>query len=530
MAGFRRPEVPREQLVLWAQRLDDAIPFDHPVRHVDQLLNSEAFAETFRQWEGEYVLLEGKPPYPPRDLAALYIYGMLVRIRSSRQLEAACYNRIDVLWLLSGQKPDHSTLAGFVGEHGEHLRKLFRDVLYVAGRAGLVKLEHVAVDGTKLEADAGRKSVHDEQYLARQLARIDQQLAEMEAQWDANEKRETDLFGQQVPWTPPSPTDKKRLAKLQRQQERLEEALGEIQRRRHEAAQYSDPKPVASVTDPPARVMRDKEDRLKPNYNAQLAVDTAEGVIVAEDVNDQADDSGQLVPMLEQVEDNCGRLPGEVSADSQYNTGPDLAALEDKQVEGYVSPSGTRGAGSVPSSAAAQAIAAVQAGQVLNDEQWNALPKDKYGRIYKEAFRYDAERNVYICPTGDTLPRDGSGRKARKWGQAVCQRYRGIACAGCERAGSCCRDPAKGRTVTRDQYEPQRERMRERMKSAEGQQHYRLRSQTVEPRFGHIKRGLGVRRFLRRGLEKVRTEWRLICTVVNIGVLLKHWGKVSVVL
>ena len=129
MSGFRSPEVPGEQLVLWSQRLDDAIPADHAVRQVDYLLHSEAFRDRFREWERMYMLVEGKPPYHPRELTGLYLYGMLNRIRSSRQLEAACYNRLDVIWLLSGQHPDHSTIAAFVGEHAKELRRVFKDVL-----------------------------------------------------------------------------------------------------------------------------------------------------------------------------------------------------------------------------------------------------------------------------------------------------------------------------------------------------------------------------------------------------------------
>ena len=84
--------------------------------------------------------------------------------------------------------------------------------------------------------------------------------------------------------------------------------------------------------------------------------------------------------------------------------------------------------------------------------------------------------------------------------------------------------------INRDQYEEHRERMRARMKSPHGRDRYRLRGQTVEPRFGYIKRGLGFRRFLRRGLEAVRTEWSLLCTAVNVGILLRHWPEVMKVL
>lgn len=94
----------------------------------------------------------------------------------------------------------------------------------------------------------------------------------------------------------------------------------------------------------------------------------------------------------------------------------------------------------------------------------------------------------------------------------------------------CCKTPSAGRIVNRDQYEAYRERIRARMSSDDGKALYRLRGQTVEPRFGLIKYGLGIRRFLRRGLAAVRTEWELVATAVNIGILLRHWNQVRTVL
>lgn len=529
MAGFRTPEVSRDQLVLWSRRLEDAIPADHPVRQVDALLTSEAFQATFREWERSYVLVEGKPPYHPRDLSGLYLYGMLNRLRSSRELESACWNRLDVIWLMSGQRPDHSTIAAFVKDHEKPLRRLFRDVLRVSVRAGLVKLEHVAVDGTKVEADAGKGSVHREGTIAQELARVDAHLAALEKEWLENEARETSLFGSDVPWAPKdSGSPKAQLARLQAQQKRLQEALALIAHRREENTGGRAPKPIASVTDPDSRVMPDKEGKSKPNYNTQLAVDAARGVVVGQDVNDRAEDSGQLVPLLEQVEANCGSLPQEASADSQYNTGPELAALEEMGVKGFLPDTGERSDADPAETPATAALAAAQSGAALTDEQWEALPKDAQGRITKDAFVYDRTANVYRCPMGEALPFLQKRQDKKRWGTAERMQYGGCpACAHCPRAVMCCRDPKKGRIVSRDQYEAQRERVRERMKTEEGRSRYRLRGPTVEPRFGHIKRGLGIRRFLHRGLSQVRTEWSLICTAVNVGILLRHWVEVQ---
>ena len=532
MAGFRTPEVPREQLVLWSQGLDDAIPVDHPVRHVVFLLQSAAFSETFAEMANQYVLLEGKPPYHPRALAGLYLYGMLNGIRSSRRLEQACYNRIDVIWLMSGQHPDHATIAAFVKKQGLRLRRLLRDTALVAMKAGLVRLHHTAVDGTKIEADAGRGSVMKEEALVAALGLVEKEIGVLEAEWAANEAREKELWGEQVPWVPSGEgTVAERVQKLERQQERLEKALEAIGRRRAETVGSATPQALASVTDPDSRVMKDKEGRSKPNYNAQLAVDAAAGVIVAAEVNDQAEDSGLLRPLLEQVEENCGRLPTVASADSQYNTGPELAWLEERQVTGYLPDNGQRSEVQSETMATQAALAAVAAGEELTEAQWEALPKDKDGRLLKEAFRYDAEANVYRCPMRGELRPIRHSEDKKKWGTAIRVQYGGCsACASCPRAQMCCSDPSKGRTVNRDQYEGCRERLRSRMKSASARQEYDLRRETVEPRFGYIKRTLGIRRFQLRGLEAVTTEWLCICTAVNLGILLRNWEAVRQVL
>jgi transposase len=532
MSGFRTPEVPRDQRVLWAQRLEDAVPPDHPVRHVDALLQTEAFRETFREWERSYHLLEGKPPYHPRYLAGLYLYGLLNRIRSSRQLEMACHNRLDVIWLMSGQTPDHSTIAVFVNEHRKRLRRLSRDVLQVAIKADLVKLEHVAVDGTKIEADAGKGSVYTKESIESYLSKLDERIEQLEAEWEANEKREASLFGAEVPWAPVGGASlEQRLASMKHKQERLQEALRSIQRRQEENPHGKPPKAIASTIDPDSRVMRDKEGRSKPNYNVQLAVDSAHGVIVATGASDATDDSGQLTPMLQEVETACGTLPTEASADSNYNTGAELARLEDMKVAGYLPDNGENSGDRSPEpSTTDAALRAARNGETLTDEQWVALPKDSEGRIEKVAFTYEETKDVYRCPMGVSLPLYRTSRDQNKSGEVVRRQYgRSEACATCAKALICCTNPKKGRTINRDQYEEHRERLRRRMDTDVGRERYKLRRQTVEPRFGLIKHNWGIRRFLRRGLESIRTEWALIAAAVNLGILLKNWEVVKAI-
>ena len=532
MSGFREPEVPRQQMVLWEQRLEDAIPDDHQVRHLDTLLGSAAFAETFAEMEQAYALNLGKPPYHPRDLAALYLYGMLHRLRSSRQLEDACHSRLDVIWLLKGQSPDHSTIADFVRRHGQALRRLFRDTLGVLIEAKLVKLSQVSIDGTKVEADAGKSSVRGEEKLRSWQRHLDEKITALEQEWAENEQREARLFGQSNPWTNACGKDaKKAMAQLKRQQEKLKQALAQLERRQKAHVGSKAPKRIASTTDPDSRSMKDKEGRSKPNFNAQIAVDDTSGAIVAADVNDEPNDSGQLAPMVEQVIENCGDKPAAVSADSQYNTGPDLAALEQQQIDCYLPDAGRNSEAAPTPEATREAKTRVAEGHELSESQWSALPRNNQKLLDRSAFVYDEKQDEFRCPAGQTLTFLRTSRAKQKWGTAQRRQYGGCAaCASCAHAELCCQNPGKGRLINRDQYEDHRERLRRRMATEESREIYKRRKHTVEPRIGHVKHNLGVRRFLRRGIEKVKTEWSLVCTAVNLGILLHNWEEIAKVL
>lgn len=532
MSGFRTPEIAREQIVLWEHRLDDALPDDHQARHLDFLLGSAAFADTFAEMQRSYVLDRGKPPYQPRDMAALYLFGMLHRLRSSRQLEEACHARLDVIWLMRGQTPDHSTIADFVGKHKKTLRKLFRDTLQVLLRAEMVHLSHVAFDGSKLEADAGRSSVRSQEKIASWEKHLSEQAAVLEREWAENEKREADLFGQSSPWTDAREKDaEKALTQLKRKREKLQEALEQIERRQEAHVGSKPLKRIASTTDPDARSMKDKEGRSKPNFNTQIAVDDAYGAIVAADVSDRADDSGQLAPMVEQVIDNCGDKPGAISADSQYNTGPDLAAMEEREIDCYLPDAGANSEAAAADEATQEALARVVEGQPLSESQWAALPRNNKKMIDRAAFVYDERKDEYRCPAGQALVFLRVSKDKKKWGTSERRQYGGCAaCAGCVHAKLCCKNPEKGRVVSRDQYEAHRERLRRRMDTQAGRAIYKRRKCTVEPCFGHVKHNMGVRRFLRRGIEKVKTEWSMVCTAVNLGILLRHWDEVATLL
>jgi transposase len=522
MSGFRQPPIPREQIILWSQRLDDALPAEHPARLLDELFRSQQLASVFAEWEQRYDLTLGKPPYHPRIMASLYVYGMLNRIRSSRQLEAACHNRIDVIWLMSGVKPDHSTIAQFLADHKEQVRWLFRAVVRVGIKAGLVRMEHQAVDSTTIEASAGRGSVHSRETIKKKEAELEKQIADLEVQFEDNEKREGMLEGA---WFGPSAsTPTGQLARRQEQRQRMHEALATIERREAEPRQSGarPPRPIASTTDPDCRVMKDKEGRRKPNYLAQMAVDAASGMITATDVSDSPNDCGLLTVMLGRIEEECGSLPAEVSADAGYNTGRELEKLAGiEELTAYVDDKsdGVRG------NDAKAAVQAVREGRTLSLQQLESLPREKDGSFHRSAFAYDAASDSYRCPAGERLRRFRAGTRSDRHGTYSRMRYASEACSSCALASQCVRSKRKSgryREINRTEFEDLKETMRARLASEEGKQRYALRAGTVEPRIGTAKSVQGVRKFLRRGLASVQTEWILTCIALNVQILLNH--------
>jgi ribosomal protein L34 len=155
------------------------------------------------------------------------------------------------------------------------------------------------------------------------------------------------------------------------------------------------------------------------------------------------------------------------------------------------------------------------------------LPRNNNKLIDKSAFAYDAEKDEYRCPSGQSLVFLRMSQDKKKWGTAARKQYGGCAaCGPCPHVKLCCQNPGKGRLINRDQYEGHRQRLRRRMATEQGREIYKRRRHTVEPRIGHLKHNLGVRRFLRRGIEKVKTEWTMVCTAVNLGIILRHWEEI----
>jgi hypothetical protein len=285
-------------------------------------------------------------------MVKVWVYAYSLGIRSSRRLERALHEDVGFRVLSGDQQPDFWTLAAFRRRHHESLGQLLGQTVRLASRAGMVKLKHVAVDGTKVRANASKHSAMSYARMKREEERlqreIDRYFEECE-RVDAEEDRE---LGTSSGWTLPEHlnTAEKRLKAIKeakaaleeeaRQQAEKEEAADTGGKRAKKKGLPARPRDKAqrNFTDPESRIMKNSDRAFIQGYNAQVAVDAQTLIVVAADLTNQAADSPHLPDMVRQVERNTGRKPRQLSADAGYYSEGNRELLEQQQVEAFVPP------------------------------------------------------------------------------------------------------------------------------------------------------------------------------------------------
>jgi hypothetical protein len=396
-------------------------------------------------------------------------------VASSRQIERRTHEDVAFRYLAADQHPDHDTIASFRQTHLQHLAGLFLQALRLCEKAGLVKLGHVAIDGTKLQANASKHKAmsyermnEKEQALKAEVEKLLEEAARTDAEEDG--KYGKGKRGDELPAE--LARRESRLKKIaeakaaleQEARERAVAAKAEAEARLEERSKQEEergkkiggrppqvpdpeqakpePKAQRNFTDPDSRIMKDGATKsFLQGFNAQAAVDGTAQVIVGCAITQEANDKQQLVPMLQQVEQNLGRKPEKATADSGYFS---EAAVTHPGVEGVEL--------LVPPNRQKQEATTEGAGEVIQEPT----------------------KVAEVVP-GAEVPTDRA------------------------------RAPASAADA-----------MRQKLRSPEGRAVYKMRKAVVEPVFGQIKECRGFRRFQFRGLNKVEAEWQIICLTHNL--------------
>ena len=447
-----------DQPFLLPPSLQDWLPESHLARFLADVANGLDLSKIY----GSYGRRDGrgKAAYHPVMMVRLLLYGYCVGVMSSRRIERASYEDVAFRYLAADQHPDHDTIASFRQQHLAPLAQLFTQVLQLSGKAGLVKLGHVAVDGTKMQANASKHKAMSYERMEEKEKQLKEEVEKLLAQAAETDAAEDALYGKgkrgdELP------------AELARRESRLKKigeakaALEQEARERAEAGRKAaeeklkerrkkeeesgkkfggrppqvpdpeqarpEPKAQRNFTDPESRIMPDggRKGSFMQAYNARIAVDSAVQIIVAAEITQESNDKRQLAPMLAQVGRNVGSKPEAATADTGYFS---EQQVNDPRVHGI--------------------------------ELYIATGKLKHGE----------PESAEAVPPGDSA--EGSASALEK--------------------------------------------MKQKLKTEKGRALYKMRKAIVEPVFGQIKGARGIRGFLLRGLEKVGAEWKLICATHNL--------------
>jgi transposase len=443
------------QSLLFPPSLHDWLPEGHLARFLVDVVSALDLGAIYGSYEAGDG--RGQSAYAPAMMVRVLLYGYATGVYSSRKMEARTYEDVAFRYLSGDAHPDHDTFAEFRKRHLEALAGLFTQALLLCEKAGLVKLGHVSIDGTKIKANASKHKAMSyarmgeaEQRLKQEIEALLKQAEDVDAAEDAQYGK-----GQRGDELPEelarreSRLKKIAQAKAELEQEAREkaereraEAQAKLAVRRDEEKQTGkkkrgreplvpDPeqaqpeaKAQRNFTDPASRIMPDGANKgsFLQGYNAQAAVDSKAQVIVAAEVTQETTDNGQLLPMLDQVKQNLGRKPDAASADGGYWS---EANATDQSVAGI--------------------------------DLHIATGRDKHEQT--------------IETTNQPPPVHATTAK---------------------------------------------EAMRRKLRTQAGRSMYKMRKAIVEPVFGQIKEQRGFRRFSLRGLNNVRREWKLVCLASNL--------------
>ncbi|MDN5933194.1 MAG: IS1182 family transposase [Pseudonocardia sp.] len=339
-----------DQALLLPPSLDDWLPAEHLARFIAELVDEHL---DLSRIHASYTKAKGAPPYDPRLMVRILLYGYTTGVRSSRQLEAACQDVVAFRWLAAGQGPDFRSIARFRKRHLSALGHLFVQALALCQAAGMVTLGRVALDGTKLRANASRRKAMSYARMSEKEKVLAHEVSELLARAEAVDAAEDARFGKDLRGDELPQELRRRESRLAKIRE-AKQALEDEARERAEAAarakgaakgqdeaattqQVADavaaavPKPKAqrNFTDPQSRIMKTSDGSFHQCFNGQAVVDQAHQVIVAAEVTDCAADVANLIPMTEQSIANTGRAPQEMLADAGYCSADNLAQAAD---------------------------------------------------------------------------------------------------------------------------------------------------------------------------------------------------------
>lgn len=434
--------IDRNQTRMITASLDSLIDEDNSVRVIDAYVDSLDLIELgFKEYNGTN---RGQAPYRRADLLKLHIYGYLNKIRSSRSLEIECKRNLELMWLINAITPDHGTISGFVKNNRNAFHATLRNLTLILKGWGLIDGNLIAIDGTKIRAQNSKHNCLTKSGLDKKIAYADEQINAYLMAIEKDAKSEPDF--------------KKKLEEYQELKRQY------LQQKLELTDQGLEQK---SLTDPDSRRMKNNGS-LDICYNVQSAVDAQNHFVIDISTTNDINDQNQLYVMAKDATDLLESTECTVIADTGYYNASEIKNCVDD-------------------------------GMTVLIKKARANNSTKDNEFRKERFKYDADKDIYICPAGQQLEffenTSKNGMKYRK--------YKCSSCSNCKYRDSCT-SSQNGRTLQRWEHEAVLEKVHEITYS--NNDTYKQRRCIVEHPFGTVKRSLGYSFFLRKRTENVDAE------------------------
>jgi transposase len=435
---------------------------------VEEHISVEPFSQSVKNE------IEGAPAVHPRMMLKVIFYSYAKGVYFSREMEDRMRWDPNYIYLSANQRVDHSTICNFILKYGDEIKAVFSRLVYVMAKMGYVTMDFVAIDGTKIRADAGMKFTGN--------------VEEFQQQRDRIERKIEKILHHTVDEAPEGKSrQEEKLDTLKREKAKIEAFLTEVDK------EDKPPRGKVSLTDRDARMVKDKDSKYM-GYNCQIAVDEKNHAIVGAVVFNEASDRGLLQPMIEEMGKQTDKdlSKTEISADAGYFSSDNIRYCHEQGLDVYL-PEGSGEAGV---------------------RQWKGdLIK---GRDCKLEIDGDIKR--LTCPGGQVM----ETRVAKEDRGSYFYRFRPDAavCRDCALRARCYRNKSTYRDfrIKKEYFETLslRARMTEKLSGVHGKKRMRGRSCLIEHVFGEIKETLRFRRFPYRSLEKVRLIWQLVCIGYNL--------------
>jgi len=486
----RYEAINREQLCWRVVDVERLIGEEHPARAIWEFvgqLDLSGYSEEMRAVEGR----AGRPGWEPRLLISLWVYAYSEGVGSARAIEELCEWAPGYQWLTGATVVNAHTLSDFRVKHEKALKELFVQILGLLSADGLITLERVMQDGTKIRAKAAQDSFRRKERVEQALKQAQEQVAAVQALSEEETSRRI---------------SRARSRAQRERQQRLEQALEEFEKLAEEGSGKEQENRRVSTSDPQARIMKQADGGFAPSYNVQVNTDASNGVVVAVGVVQAGNDFEQLEPGVDRVEQNLGKTPDQVVTDGGFVSRDNIVAMKDRGVE-FIGPCGDE-AGKGKSSYEGRGVSA---------------------QYHSSQFVYDALSDSYRCPQGKILSYEGKEQRHTQ----VSYRYRAQRsdCQGCPVKGQCCPgNRVTGRSVHRSEEIAEVAEFRQKMQTEQAREIYRHRAQVAETPNLWIKEKFGLRQFSVCGLSKVGMEALWACLTYNIRIWIRlRWRQVATV-